>query len=245
MHDDEQIEQEQTGLRLGDGLRRRGDGPGASAFVASVVLHAAIIGTFVVTSMKLNRDRIEYPMVAINLVSPPPTELGEPEDIVTTTPVVTTPEPEKPVEKKPEPKPKPKPQTQAATPQKVETKAPPKAAKGENPKPVSVGGSDLNIKQDGVAFPFPDYLETVVTLLSRALRPPRGTNGLSAEVTFNIQRDGSVTDVEIIRRSGNIAFDIAALDAVTKSAAAGRIPPLPKDYQNEYLPMNFTFAPKD
>jgi TonB family protein len=61
-------------------------------------------------------------------------------------------------------------------------------------------------------------------------------------MTFVIRRDGTVADIEFARRSGNTAFDYAAMSAV-ECAGQGRFGPLPAELPYEYQPVVFEFTP--
>lgn len=227
-----------TRMRFGSSLRHRSARPGKGAIAASIAMHALAVGAFVFAGLTGRTERLEFQTVAINLVSPPPTVQGPPEPVETTAPVVTPPEP-KPVEKPPVEKPKPT--TQAATPKPVVSK--PKDAKpaqGENPKPGPVGGEDLDIVQEGVPFPYPEYLEKIVRQLPRYMRWT-GSRTLAAEVQFSIRRDGSVGDINLVRSSGNMDFDEKAVDAVENAGRARFAGALPEGYQNPKLFISFTF----
>jgi TonB family protein len=64
--------------------------------------------------------------------------------------------------------------------------------------------------------------------------------GVTAEVVvkFTIQKDGTLTDVQIERPSGFMALDMAAQRAVLATA---RIPPLPAQFSNPTLTVHLTF----
>jgi hypothetical protein len=62
-------------------------------------------------------------------------------------------------------------------------------------------------------------------------------------VFFYIERDGSVTDMDFVGRSGNSEFDFSALGAV-ECAGRGRFGPLPDDLPYERLPIQFKFEPR-
>ena len=240
------LDENAAGVRLGDALRpRAGRTPGKGAIAGSVAIHGLVLASFVAAGITGAKEPpMEFMSVEINLVSPPPTVKGEPEPVENTAPVVSTPEP--PPEAPPKPAEKPKPATQSATPKPVVSKpATPKPAQGERPQPVAVGGEDLNIRQEGAPFPYPDYLAKIVTQLPRYLRPPPGVRNLTAEVVFSIRRDGSVSDIDISRSSGNLDFDEKAVDAVENAGRARFAGPLPEGYQNEKLYIRYTFVPKN
>jgi TonB family protein len=235
-------ENDESALRLGDALRHRRARPGNGAIVGSIVVHALAIATFFVASRTMRPDLPKYQTVAVHLVSPPPTVLGPPEPVKTTAPVVSTPKPEP---TKTEPAPKPKAQTQSAVAKKVESKpADAKPAQGPKPKPGPVGGENLNIQQEGPPFPYPEYLENVIFRLSSSLRW-QGAANLTAQVVFYVKSDGSIGGIKLERSSGNLQFDLAAVAAVENVGRSKVLGPLPKGWQGDRLPIQFTFVPNN
>ena len=67
---------------------------------------------------------------------------------------------------------------------------------------------------------------------------PKNNNGLSALVSFNINKSGTVSEVEIEKSSKDEAYDYAALNAVKNSAP---YPPLPTDFGKEILTVTVEF----
>ena len=57
-------------------------------------------------------------------------------------------------------------------------------------------------------------------------------------VRFVIQRDGTMTDVEVERSSGNATLDLIATRAIR---LARQLPPLPAEYPNPSLTIHMTF----
>jgi hypothetical protein len=88
-------------------------------------------------------------------------------------------------------------------------------------------GADVaNVSVAGLKFPYPGYLANIVRQVALRFTPP-GRTTLSADVAFLIHRDGSVTDVRIVRRSGNYGFDLearGAVEAAGESRAFGHCP---------------------
>jgi outer membrane biosynthesis protein TonB len=67
---------------------------------------------------------------------------------------------------------------------------------------------------------------------------------LKAEVLFFIHRDGSVSDVQFVKRSGNFAFDLEAQGAIEATANAGAFGRLPEGFPADLLPVSFFFNPE-
>ncbi|HEX9310585.1 MAG TPA: TonB C-terminal domain-containing protein, partial [Gemmatimonadaceae bacterium] len=67
---------------------------------------------------------------------------------------------------------------------------------------------------------------------------------LKAEVRFLIHRDGSVSDLTFIRRSGNFSFDLEAQGAVEAASSTRGFGPLPAGFPDDVLPVVFSFDPE-
>ncbi len=78
----------------------------------------------------------------------------------------------------------------------------------------------------------------------RRWRPPPSNALLEAEVFFLVHRDGSVTGLQFIRRSGSFAFDLEAQGAIEAAARAGALGTLPTGYASDVLPVSFYFNPR-
>jgi periplasmic protein TonB len=268
------------------------------ALLGSAALHGAVGGLFWVAS----RSSAEVPRMrvyAVDIVSPPPRELGEwspapagdpgaPEEAA---PAPAKPEPEPaaepPAPKEPSPAPKattpspapketpkapaPKetPRSTPRTPAPKETpretpKETPKSATpapksttprgtgnsgesgrsiGANPDASSAGGENLDVRTEGARFVEPGYLENIVRQVNRYFRRPSGSVTDEAEVRFWINRDGSVSDIEVIRSSGSFRFRAAAMEAVEQAGNRKAFGALPKAYPADRLPVSFYFRP--
>ncbi len=142
------------------------------------------------------------------------------------------------------------------------TAAPPRSATRATPTPprpaqrtdraaeqTRAGGGDIggqgtsvaNIKLDGIPFPYPAYLDNVVQQITLRFTAPRGSM-LSADLAFLIHRDGRVTDIRFVKRSGVYAFDLEAQGAL--EAASRSFGPLPAGFPDDVLPVVFSFDPK-
>lgn len=129
---------------------------------------------------------------------------------------------------------------------------PPAPAKGAAaPASIPAGGGQTggrgadvaNVHVDGIAFPYPGYLDNVVRQI--ALRfTPRSGSSLTAVVAFLIRRDGSVTGMRLTTRSGVYAFDTEAMGAVDAAAQAHAFGPLPQGFSDDVLPVIFSFDPR-
>jgi periplasmic protein TonB len=149
--------------------------------------------------------------------------------------------PEKPDKKKPE-KPKPEKPRPAATGtgNNPAGTAPQGEANGEagrrgaptgNPLGTTAFGSQI-AGLDNPDFKFGYYIDQLLSAIdSKWARPPLG-NDVKAVLSFRIQRDGSLTDLQVAQSSGYNSFDLAALRAVQN---ASPFAPLPRAYRNDSL----------
>ncbi len=222
----------------------------APAVAVSVLVHGALIA--VVAYLAAN-DRVALPPVyKIDLVAAPagPRSVGQVQPAAAPAPKVDAPVPKSPDTKldnpvrKAAPPPKrtpPPPATRVPNAASAKPNTPaPKAGGG----PVGSTGSDVtNIRSEGIAFPFPGYLNNIANqiVLNFETTDPRP---LSAEVFFLIQRDGRVTEFEFRKRSGSSAFDIAARGAVEAAGRSRSFGPLPEGFRDDVLPVIFTFTPQ-
>lgn len=227
----------------------RPDGPGlGSGFALSLLVHAAVLGSLVI--WKAAPEAALPPMYRVDLVAAPAGERAAgvvretpptAEPTTRTPPKAATPEPTKAAPIRPPERVRP--QT-AATPnitenarERVDASKAPTAAGGE----VGGAGTDVaTVRTEGIAFPFPGYLQNIVRQVALNFRP-RNPGALKAEVFFFIRRDGSVTGFRFVVPSGNFAFDLEAQGAI--EAAARHFGPLPADFSDDILPVTFTFDP--
>lgn len=127
----------------------------------------------------------------------------------------------------------------------VEREPAPRTNPAEGPLPgetPSTGTDPATVKVEGEAFPYPEYLRNIVSQVFRRWQRPGGNVSLRAEVLFLIHRDGSVSNVRFVARSGSFSFDLEAQGAI--EAAAGAFGPLPEGYANDVLPVSFFFDPQ-
>jgi protein TonB len=149
--------------------------------------------------------------------------------------------PEKPDKKKPE---KPKPETPRPAPTGTGHNPAGTAPQGEpngeagrkgaptgNPLGTTAFGSQI-AGFDNPDFKFGYYIDQLLSAIdSKWNRPPLG-NDVKAVLSFRIQRDGSLTDLQVAQSSGYNSFDLAALRAVQN---ASPFAPLPRAYRNDSL----------
>jgi protein TonB len=124
----------------------------------------------------------------------------------------------------------------AATPTKKS--APPTAGSGRE---GGKGAAVANIKTEGIAFPYPGYLNNIVQQIALAYSPKRASAALSAEVKFLIHRDGSVSEIVITKSSGDRLFDLEARGTVEAVGSTRGFQPLPTGWADDVLIVYFTF----
>lgn len=159
---------------------------------------------------------------------------------------------ERPAEEKPAPIPAPKrPQSTVsrATPpanrDQTQREAAPRTTPTTQPLPgetPSTGNDPLTVSTEGVAFPFPEYTNNIIVQIARRWQRPFGTTALQAEIGFLIHRDGSISDMQFIRRSGNFAFDLEAQGAVEEAGRSRVFGALPDGWPSEVLFIRFYFS---
>ncbi len=117
----------------------------------------------------------------------------------------------------------------------------PKAAPlpGETP---STGNDVATVSTEGVEFPFPEYLQNIVAQVLRRWQRPLQSTPLESEVSFFVHRDGSVTDLQFIKRSGNFAFDLEAQGAVEEAGRFKAFGRLPDGWSSDVLFVRFYFS---
>ena len=91
-------------------------------------------------------------------------------------------------------------------------------------------------------YPHAYYVQIVYDRVSAswftALVDPGVSGSFSAQVTFRIFRNGRISDLKISESSGLPSLDLSALRAIQTAAP---FPPLPNDYDGEYLPLRIIF----
>jgi len=164
---------------------------------------------------------------------------------------------ERPAEEKrapppvPSKQPPPKSTVSKAAPPKAPDNVPREAAPRTTPKTAplpgeapSTGSDVATVSTEGVAFPFPEYLQNIVAQVLRRWQRPLQSTPLEAEVSFFIHRDGSVSDLQFIKRSGNFTFDLEAQGAIEEAGRFGAFGPLPDGWPADILFVRFYFSGK-
>jgi len=164
-----------------------------------------------------------------------------------------TPTPPAPPKVDPAPKAPPRktaPVPKAKPPTKVDPKTEPAPTTATPNRPVpgatpSTGTDVDNVRVAGLQFPYPDYLRNIMNQVLKRWARPVGTAALEAEISFTIQRDGSVRDIKVVRTSKSFPFDLEAQGAVEQAAADKAFGPLPQAWPSDILQVAFLFTPRN
>lgn len=208
------------------------------AFSATLAIHAVAMGALLSSPPLVHRA--VPPVYSVNLVAAPqtPPEARRAPEVV-----------ERPAER-PAPVSSRRRSTVAETPPPPERQAEREPAPRTTPEvelaphvEPSTGSDPATVKTTGVEFPYPEYLRNIVAQVYRRWQRPEANVSLRAEVMFLLHRDGSVSGLRFIRRSGNFAFDLEAQGAIEAAATSQAFGPLPAGYGADVLPVNFFFDP--
>jgi periplasmic protein TonB len=237
-------------------------------FVQSVLLHAAIAGALIISTIRFQHSREVWgsantsagTAVAINSVKtiPLPSRAGK------INPVANDTESLVPQESTPKPEPKKQvdvPEQAIPLPSRLAKKQPrPEVSKAYHPEPIPENQLLSHIGQAavspmfekpgsggagvGVNSAFGNQFGAYADLVVQRVTQKWETSGLAglhlpmAVITFKISRDGTVKDAQISQRSGNTTLDYSALRAVMD---AGPFPPLPPNYSGGQADVELRF----
>ena len=161
---------------------------------------------------------------------------------------------ERPAEEKPAPIPaakRPQSTVSRATPpptqDQTRREAAPRTTSTTQPLPgekPSTGNDVATVSTEGIAFPFPEYLQNIVSQVLRLWQRPDQRTALEAEVSFLVHRDGSVTDLSFVKRSGNFSFDLDAQGVIEEAGNRRLFGALPPGWSADVLFVRFYFAPQ-
>ena len=132
-------------------------------------------------------------------------------------------EEDEPVEETPEPE-------TTVTALDVELVDQPEPATSPDPDPdVETPGENLNVRMEGLRRDYPVYYNNILRQMRRCFQTWQGGGDWRAAIYFVIDRDGSVSEVDIPEPSGSITFDVQAMGAAECAGRPGRLGPLPED----------------
>ncbi len=233
------------------------------SMIVSVALHAAVVATFALWQTspaperppvyKVNIVGALQGVKAIGVVDPRPAT--KPIKAADAPSGIERPELPKPaVTESPAP---PKPAPPQATPipsrsaQAGQANAAPKpAAATSAPRAGSTDGgrgADVaTVRTDGIDFPVPGYINNIRRQVEVRFNPDARlrNRGLVAEVSFLIQRDGSVTEIRVEQTSGMYSFDLGARSAIESAGSARAFGPLPPEWTDDVLRVYYNFKPE-
>jgi periplasmic protein TonB len=128
-----------------------------------------------------------------------------------------------------------------ATPREAAPRTTPKAEPlpGERP---STGNDVATVSTEGIDFPFPEYLQNMVSQILRRWQRPQLSSPLEAEVSFLVHRDGAISDLRFVKRSGNFAFDVEAQGTVEEAGRSKAFGTLPDGWPADVLFVRFYFS---
>ena len=218
----------------------------------SVGLHGCLFTLAFFTSL-VDRSPMEFVTYEIEMVSPPPAVQAEIQPAMEEL-VVERPEPTRPIEEEPEqevvpieepddPEPEPSPEEDRPTEEltEVEEEETPPSAPDPPPDEIDESGEGINVRLEGVRRDYPAYYNNIIRQIFNCFRW-RGGGSWEATVFFMIVREGTVTDMRFLSRSGSTAFDFEAIGAV-ECAGQGRFGQLPDELPYDRLPVQFDFRP--
>jgi hypothetical protein len=210
--------------------------PPAGALLASTILHLVAGIALVVGSATMRPRTLPAQTYRVRLVAA--ADESAPERL--------TPQPARPAEEEnrpPPPQPTEQPVPQTELPTVVEEIPPPVEETREPARAPEEGEEAINVQLEGAAFVDPSYLQNIIRQVNRYWRPPAGGRHLRAEVVFVISRDGSVDEIEMLTRSGEMSFDLEARGAIEAAGRARAFGPLPDAWPRDRLRISFFFDP--
>ena len=229
---------------------------GGMAF--SALVHVTLVTTIVV--LNLDREPARPPVYRINIRGAPKglRQAGIVQPAPSPTPPAPTPPiagaERVPVEKAAPSSKRPAVTTAAqATPASVKSRAagaPTAAPSTKISAPPTAGagavggkGADVvNVRTEGIEFPFPGYLQNIQRQIALAWTPRKVSTALIAEVKFMIRRDGSVAaEIEVVKKSGDRVYDADGAAAIEAVGRVRRFGPLPTGFKDDVLVVYFTF----
>jgi len=109
-------------------------------------------------------------------------------------------------------------------------------------KEPGLGGSGYSSQIGLSTFPFTYYLQIIMDRVSAnwftSLVDPGVSGSFHTTVYFKIYEDGQISSVEVEESSGIRSLDLSAVRAIHSSSP---FPPLPKEYEDEFLVIHLIF----
>jgi len=205
-----------------------------AGLAGTIAIHAAALIALLVSVT--NAPKTFPPTYAVELIAAP-ASTGASRPVAESRPSPVT-----PTVPKAKPKPTPVKTTAPAKSAPVSRQAAPVTPlPGETP---GTGSDIANVKLEGKAFPYPEYLRNLVAQIYRRWNRPAANAALTTEVGFVILRDGTVKDIGVVSSSRSYSFDLEARGAIESAAAQKAFGPLPSGYPADYLQISFVFTPR-
>jgi outer membrane biosynthesis protein TonB len=235
-------------------IRRAGGARLGTPIVISAVAHAGAIA--LLFAVRPTPAPARPPVYKVNIIAAPPgpRAIGA----VTPTPPAETPPDAKPPARAEvqraapvlPPKTEPPARRRTAPPPSTPVPIPPRTTRTNQP-PAQAGGGPTGgrgtdvatVRTEGIAFPFPGYLNNIVRQIALRFKPDERRSALRAELSFLIHRDGTISNVRFITRSGAYDFDLEAQGSIEAAASAKSFGPLPQGFTDDVLPVIFSFDP--
>jgi protein TonB len=236
--------------------------PWAPATALALILHATIVAGLLVSvfakPMKYSKPRavavrllragsIRAPEVRTAPAPPAPPAVAERPKIEKPVEEVPKPSekavllPSKEDKKKPTPPPISRPGRPPAATPAVNLPSGEEESPGTTAGPAAGAGGSAGIggfKIDQADFKYPIYIDRMVAIMSMNWFKPAQVVQTNPVVHFQIQRDGTITEVALVTSSGLPFVDRAAMRAVYASSP---LPPLPADYAGPHLGIQVVF----
>ena len=115
-------------------------------------------------------------------------------------------------------------------------------AAGDTPEPAETGVAGMQVVESAEPFQANWWFTSAHSRIERAWRNkpilPRGSPSQRARVVFVVHKSGTITDVEIVDRSGYAPLDLSVHRAMS---SIGKLPPLPPAYRGRTLTLTVTF----
>lgn len=229
---------------------------GLGTFLA-VLLHASIVAAFIWSSMAHPVRFVSPRAVSVRLMpagslkggeapAPAPAPLPETKKILKPEPEDVPPPPSEKALLLPAKDEDKKKKTATSPAARERAKAPDVSLPSSGDSPGGGGGGAIgvggNVGVSGAAFdsdfPFSYYVERMIVAIGMNWFKPSQGGSVSPVIHFQIARDGTISDVEVVKSSGLPFVDRAALRAVIASSP---LPPLPAEWQGSRLGISVKF----
>jgi periplasmic protein TonB len=232
------------------GARSRGLG---LPIALSAVLHVAVT-VMLLAFARPTPAPARPPIYKVNIIAAPagpraagvvtPTSAAAPDAKVPPRAEVTPPAPVLPPKTTQQAKTRTPPPAATPLPSTAKTNTPAAQAPIAGGGPTGGRGTDVaTVRTEGIDFPYPGYLNNIVRQIALRFDPSDRGPTLRAEVTFLLHRDGTISNLRFLTRSGVYAFDLEAQGSIEAAAGAHAFGPLPAGFTDDILPVIFSFDP--